>query len=58
MKNIRHSKDCTVTQYVNSILFEISLWEKVKLVDENGKKVFLNADFIDDKLFPVIKVGG
>ena len=58
MKNIRHSKDCTATQYVNSIIFEISLWEKVKFVDEDGKKVFLNAEFTNDKLFPVIKVGG
>ena len=58
MRRFRYSKECTPKQRVNSIEFEISLWEKVKLVEENGKQVYKNAEYIDDKLFPVIKVGG
>ena len=58
MRRFRYSKECTPKQRVNSIEFEISLWEKVKLVEENGKQVLKNAEYIDDKLFPVIKVGG
>ncbi|MBR6148964.1 MAG: hypothetical protein IKQ44_11520 [Lachnospiraceae bacterium] len=58
MRRFRYSKECTPKQRVNSIEFEISLWEKVKLVEENGQQVLKNAEYIDDKLFPVVKVGG
>ena len=58
MRRFRYSKECTPKQRVNSIEFEISLWENVKLVEENGQQVFKNAEYIDDKLFPLIKVGG
>ena len=58
MRRFRYSEECTPQQRVNSIEFEISLWEKVKLVEEDGNPVFTNAEYVDDKLFPVIKVGG
>ncbi len=47
------------TREVNSIKFEISLWEAVKPgKDKNGKRGLGNSEYFDDPLFPEIKVSG
>lgn len=44
---------------INSCLFELNLWKKVKISDpESGNMVFDNAEFLEDVLFPRIKVSG
>ena len=44
---------------VNCIKFQIDLWEKVKLVvEEDGTKRAINGEYLDDPLFPVLKVKG
>ena len=44
---------------INSIKFEMSLWEKVELIlDEDGTKRAINAEYIDDYYYPKIKVSG
>lgn len=44
---------------INSCLFELNLWKKVKISDpESGKMKFDNAEYYEDVLFPRIKVSG
>lgn len=53
------NKKRTTKESINSTKFEISLWNKVKLVvEKDGTKKAINAEYKDDPLFPVITVSG
>ena len=44
---------------MNSLRFQISLWEKVKItLEDDGTKKVINAEYKDDPLFPIISVKG
>ena len=59
MKGPRFLSTWTPQERVNSINFEISLWEKVELsLEKDGTKRIVNAEYEDDPCFPFIRVKG
>lgn len=51
--------DSLEMQKINSLQFELSLWNRVEMIDPNSQGMdFSNAEYTDDVLFPSIKVSG